>query len=112
MKTPHTYTPAKDESVLEFVRRIIEHQPDHKPLHIVEHLVEIALNELKERPCQVCAETAEKQLTVTLHHNGKPIDERTVWVMGDHTDHVDYYPNGNEWVLTIRRDVPSLFIDK
>ena len=37
---------------------------------------------------------------------------RTVWVMGDHTDHVDYYPNGNEWVLTIRRDVPSLFIDK
>lgn len=112
MNTPYTYTPTKDEDALDFVRRIIERQPDHEPLHVVEHLVEIALNELKERSCQVCAETQDKQLTVTLRHNGKPIDERTVWVMSDHTDHVDYYPNGDEWVLTIRRNVPPLFINK
>lgn len=53
-------------------------------------------------------------MVVTLRHHGKPIDERMVWVMGDHTDHVDYHPNETDdgWVLTIYRDIPPLFVTR
>ncbi len=53
-------------------------------------------------------------MKVMLRHGGKPIDERMVWVMGDHTDRVDYCPDGDTdyWLLTIRRDIPPLFVTR
>jgi hypothetical protein len=47
-------------------------------------------------------------MKVTLRHQGRPIDERMVRVMGNHTDRVDYRSEGDDWILTIRRDIPPL----
>ena len=103
-----------DEDAMEFVRRVIGMQDDQEPLHIVEQLVEIAVGELKGRPCQMEAAVSDKRIKVTLRHDGKPIDERMVWLMGDHTDRVDYSPDGDTgyWLLTIRRDIPPLFVTR
>lgn len=107
------FRPEDDEDVMEFVHRVITEQPDREPLRIVEQLVEIAVGELKDRPCDISASVSDKRMKVTLRHNGKPISERMVWVMGEHTDRVDYVPNGdNSWQLTIRRDIPPLFVTR
>lgn len=108
----NTYRPEDNEYALEFVRRVIAEQPDREPLRIMEQLVEIALGELKGRACDICAEASEECMKVMLRHSGKPIDERMVWLMGDHTDHVDYAPDGDSWVLAIRRDVPPPFVTR
>ena len=110
-----TFRPYGDEDAIAFVRRIINDQPDREPLRIVEQLVEIAVGELKGRPCQVEAAVSDKRIKVMLRHSGKPIDERMVWMMGDHTERVDYHPDGedgDEWLLTIRRDVPPPFVTR
>ena len=109
-----TYRPEGDEDVLDFVRRVIADQPDREQLRIVEQLVEIAVGELKGRPCQIRAVVSDKRMKVTLRHSGKPIDERMVWLMGDHTDRVDYhsYDDDDEWLLTIRRDIPPFFVNR
>ena len=79
-------------------------------MRIVDQLVEIAVTELKGRPCQIEATVSDKRMKVTLRHTGKPIDERMVWLMGDHTDRVDYRPDDDgTWELIIRRDIPPLF---
>ena len=107
------FTPAYDEDAMEFVRRIIAEQDDREPLHIVEQLVEIAVGELKDRPYDISAAVSGKRMKVTLRHYGKPIDERMVLLMGDHTDHVDYVPDGDDaWQLVIRRDIPPLFVTR
>ena len=107
------FTPAYDEDAMEFVRRIIAEQDDREPLHIVEQLVEIAVGELKDRPYDISAAVSAKRMKVTLRHYGKPIDERMVLLMGDHTDHVDYAPDGDDaWQLVIRRDIPPLFVTR
>ena len=107
------FRPEGDEGALEFVRRVIAEQPNREPLHIVEQLVEIAMGELKGRPCKVRAAVSDKRLKVTLRHDGKPIDERMVWRMGDHTDHVDYLPyDDGSWELVIRRDFPPLHVTR
>ena len=49
---------------------------------------------------------------MTLRHGGKRIDGRLVVIMGDLTSRVDYRPDGDEWVLTIRRDVPPPFVTR
>ena len=37
----------------------------------------------------------------------QPINDRVVWRMGDHTDRVDYAPDGEgTWELIIHRDIP------
>ena len=108
-----TFRPDDGEDARSFVHRIINGQPDREPLRIVEQLVEIAVGELKGRPCQVEAAVSDKRMKVTLRHSGKPIDERMVWMMGDHTDRVDYYPDGDDgWLLTIRRDIPPLLVTR
>ena len=108
-----TYMPEEDEEALEFVHRVIADQPDREPLRIVEQLVEIAVTELKGRPCQLSAAVSPQRMKVTLCHSGKPIDERMVWVMGDHTDRVDYHPDGDDaWQLVIRRDIPPLIVTR
>ncbi len=109
-----TYRPEGDEDALAFVRRVIAEQPDREPLRIVEQLVEIAVAELKGRPCEIEAAVSDKRMKVMLRHSGKPIDERMVWLMGDHTDRVDYCPDGDTdyWLLTIRRDIPPLFVTR
>jgi len=109
-----TYRPEGDEDALEFIRRVIAGQDDREPLRIVEQLVEIAAGELKCRPCDISAAVSEKRMKVTLRHGGKPIDERMVLLMGDHTDRVDYHPDGDMgyWLLTIRRDIPPLFVTR
>ena len=108
-----TFKPEEDEDALTFVRRVIAEQPDPEPLHIVETLVEIAVGELKGRPCEVEAAVSDKRMKVTLRHYGKPIDERMVLLMGDHTDHVDYAPDGEgTWELIIHRDIPPLFVTR
>jgi hypothetical protein len=36
-----------------------------------------------------------------------------VLLMGDHTDHVYYAPDGDDaWKLVIRRDIPPLFVTR
>ncbi len=109
-----TYRPEIDEDAQDFVRRVINDQPDREPLRSVELLVEIAVGELKGRPCDISAAVSDKRMKVTLRHGGKPIDERMVWLMGDHTDRVDYAPDGDTgyWLLTIRRDIPPLFVTR
>ena len=109
-----TYRPEGDEDALAFVRRVIAEQPDREPLRIVEQLVEIAVAELKGRPCDISAAVSDQRMKVTIRHGGKPIDERMVWLMGDHTDRVDYCPDGDTdyWLLTIRRDIPPLFVTR
>lgn len=107
------YRPDDDEDVIEFVRRVIAEQPDPEPLRIVGQLIEIAMGELKWRPCQVSAVVSDKRMKLTLRHEGKPIDERMVLLMGDHTDRVNYTSGGdNAWQLTIRRDIPPLFVSR
>ena len=107
------FTPAYDEDAMEFVRRIIAEQENREPLHIVEQLVEIAVGELKGRPYEVSVAVSDKRMKVTLRHYGKPIDERMVLLMGDHTDRVDYKSDGDDaWKLVIRRDIPSLFVTR
>jgi len=108
-----TFRPEDNEDAVAFVRRIIAEQPDHEPLRIVEQLVEIAVGELKGRPCQAEAAVSDKHIKVILRHSGKPIDERIVWIMGDQTDRVNYSPDGEKgWQLTIRRDIPPLFVTR
>ena len=114
MNEEKIYTPEHDENAMEFIHRVIIAQPDREPLRIVEQLVEIAVAELKGRPYDISAKASTQRMVVTLRHHGKPIDERMVWVMGDHTDHVDYHPNDTDdgWVLTIYRDIPPLFVTR
>lgn len=113
MEQEKTYTIDYDEDYLEFIRRVIADQPDREPLRIVEQLTEIAVGELKGRPCDISAAVSDKRMKVTIRHNGRPIDERMVLVMGDHTDRVDYHPEGDDtWMLIIRRDIPPLFVTR
>ncbi|MBQ9649779.1 MAG: hypothetical protein IJV25_05090 [Prevotella sp.] len=112
MDQEKTYTIDVDENYLEFIRRVIADQPDREPLRIVEQLVEIVGGEVKDRLYDLSAVASEKRLTVTLRHGGKRIDGRLILIMGDNTDHVDYYLDGDEWVLTIRRDVPPPFVTR
>lgn len=108
-----TYIREEGEEAIEFVRRVIAEQPDREPLRIMEQLVEIAVAELKGRPCEISAAVSEQRVKVTIHHSGKPIDERMVWLMGDHTDRVDYYPEDDDtWLLVIRRDNPPLIVTR
>ena len=108
-----TFRPEGGEDTLKFVRRIIAEQPNREPLHIVEVLVEIAVGELKGRPCQVEAMVSAQYMKVILRHNGKRIDGRLIMIMGDNTDHVDYWRDGNDaWRLTIRRDIPTNFVNR
>jgi len=113
MKEERTYQPEENEDMRSFVKRVIAEQPDREPLRIIEQLAEITMSELKDRPCQFSATVSAKRMTLTLRHNGRAIDERMVWVMGDHTDRVDYRPDDDDgWILTIRRDIPSLFVTR
>ena len=108
-----TYRPEDDEDALEFIHRVITEQPDREPLRIVETLVEIAVDELEGRPYDIEAAVSDKRMTVTLHHGGKPINDRVVWRMGDHTDRVDYAPDGEgTWELIIHRNIPPLFVTR
>ena len=113
MKEEKTYLPEENENIRSFVKRVIAEQPDQEALRIIEQLAEVTMSELKDRPCQFSATASVKQMTLTICHSGDAIDERMVWVMGDHTDRVDYHPDGdNGWVLTIRRDIPPLFVTR
>ena len=114
MEQEKTYTIDYDEDYLEFIRRVIADQSDREPLRIVEQLVEIAVSEVKERICDISAAVSDKRMKVTLRHVGKQIDERLIMIMSDHTDRVDYQPDDDNdyWVLTIRRDVPPLFVTR
>ena len=113
MKEEKTYIPQEGEDLRSFVRRMVSEQPDREPLRIVEQLAEITMSELKDRLCQFSATVSAKQMTLTIRHSGRAIDERMVWIMGDHTDRVDYNSDGdNSWVLTIRRDIPPLFVTR
>ena len=107
------FKPEGEETAIEFVRRVIAEQDDREPLHIIEQLVEIAVGELKGRSYDILAAVSGKRMKVTLRHSGKPLDERMVWLMGDHTDRVDYHPDGDDaWQLVIRRDIPPLFVTR
>ena len=112
MDNEKTYIIEDDEDYLEFILRVIADQTDREPLRIVEQLVEIAVGEVKDHLCDQNAVASEKHLTVTLRHGGKRIDGRLVVIMGDLTSRVDYRPDGDEWVLTIRRDVPPPFVTR
>ena len=113
MTEERTYQPEDYENLKSFVKHVIAEQPDQEPLRIIEQLAEITMNELKDRPCQFSATASTKQMTLTVSHSGRAIDEHMVRVMGNHTDYVDYHPNGDdEWILTIRRDIPPLFVTR
>lgn len=108
MNSVKTYRQDWDEDAREFVRRIINMQDDCEPLRVVEQLVGIVVDELKDRPYDASAFVTAQRMKVTLRHQGRPIDERMVRVMGNHTDRVDYRSEGDDWILTIRRDIPPL----
>ena len=114
MKEEKTYLPEENENIRSFVKRVIAEQPDQEALRIIEQLAEITMSELKDSLCQFSAIVSAKRMTLTICHNGRAIDERMVWVMGDHTDHVDYRPDDDNdgWILTIRRDIPPLFVTR
>jgi hypothetical protein len=113
MMEEKTYQPEESENVREFVKRVVAEQIDREPLHIIEQLAEITMAELKNRPCQFSATASIRQMTLKVWHSGRAIDEHTVRVMGDHTDRVDYRPDGDDgWILTIRRDIPPLFVTR
>ena len=107
----NNYLPKENESVMSFVKRVVASQSDREPLRIIVHLVEIALGELQNRPCTVSATASKKRFTLTLCHEGKPIDERMVWLMDDQVDRAKYQADGDSWVLTLRRDIPSFYIN-
>ncbi len=118
MNEVKTYYPDNEEETMAFMQRVISQQPDREPLRIVKQLVEIAMDELKEQSYRIWADASVKQMNVYIQHDGRPIDERMVLIMGDHTDHVDYDPvNDNNdsvggWLLTIRRDIPPAFVTR
>jgi len=118
MNEVKTYYPDNEEETMAFMQRVISQQPDREPLRIVKQLVEIAMDELKEQSYRIWADASVKQMNVYIQHDGRPIDERMVLIMGDHTDHVDYDPvndnNGSVggWLLTIRRDIPPAFVTR
>ena len=112
MSESKSYELEVDEDYRDFMRRLIAEQSDKEPLRIVEQLLEIAVGELRDRPYDLKAKATKQRVTVTLRHEGRPINERMIWMMGDHTDHVDYMPDGNMWELTIRRDIPPLFVTR
>ena len=104
------YLPNEDETAIAFVKRVVAEQSDREPLRIVVQLVEIALGELQGRPCEVCVTASKQRFTLTLRHGGKPIDNRMIWLMDDHIDRAKYLSDGDSWVLTLRRDIPSFYI--
>jgi hypothetical protein len=111
--TDQTYRPEVNEDALEFVRRVINEQPDREPLRIVGLLVEIAVGELKDDSYDISAAVSAERMKVTIRHRGTPINERMIRVMGNHTDRVDYHPDGDDaWLLVIRRDIPPLFVTR
>ena len=104
------YLPNKNETAIAFVKRVVAEQSDRELLRIVVQLVEIALGELQGRPCEVSVTASKQRFTLTLRHEGKPIDNRIVCLMDDHIDRAKYQPDGDSWVLTLRRDIPSFYI--
>lgn len=104
------YLPNEDETAIAFVKRVVAEQSDREPLRIVVQLVEIALGELQGRPCEVSVKASKQRFTLTLSHGGKPIDNRMIWLMDDHIDRARYLSDGDSWVLTLRRDIPSFYI--
>ena len=104
------YLPNEDETAIAFVKRVVAEQSDREPLRIVVQLVEIALGELQGHPCEVSVTVSKQCFTLTLRHGGKPIDNRMIWLMDDHIDRARYLSDGDSWVLTLRRDIPSFYI--
>jgi len=105
------YLPKENENVMAFVKRVVASQADREPLRIISQLVEIALGELQGRTCEISATASKKRFTLTLRHEGKPIDERMILLMDDQIDRAKYHPDGDNWVLTLRRDIPSFYIN-
>ena len=104
------YLPNQDETAIAFVKRVVAEQSDREPLRIVVQLLEIALGELQGRPCEVSVTASKQRFTLALRHGGKPIDNRMIWLMDDHIDRARYLSDGDSWVLTLRRDIPSFYI--
>ena len=104
------YFPKEGETAMAFLKRVVDEQSDREPLHIVVQLLEIALGELQGPPCEVCVTASKQCFTLTLRHGGKPIDNRMIWLMDDHIDRAKYQSDGDDWVLTLRRDIPSFYI--
>lgn len=104
------YLPNENETAIAFVKRVVAEQSNREPLRIVVQLVEIALGELHGRPCDVSITSSRQRFTLTLRHEGKPIDNRMIFLMDDHIDRAKYQPDGDSWVLTLRRDIPSFYI--
>ena len=104
------YLPNKNETTIAFVKRVVAEQSNRELLRIVVQLVEIALGELKGRPCDVKVTASKQRFALTLRHAGNPIDNRMICLMDDHIDRAKYQPDGDDWVLTLRRDIPSFYI--
>jgi hypothetical protein len=104
------YLPNKNETAIAFVKRVVAEQSDSEPLRIIVQLVEIVLGELQGRSCEVSVTASKQQFSLTLRHEGNPIDNRMVLLMDDHIDRAKYQSDGDGWVLTLRRDIPSFYI--
>ena len=104
------YLPNQNETAIAFVKRVVAEQSDREPLRIVVQLVEIVLGELQGRPCEFSVTVSKQCFTLMLRHGGNPIDNRMIWLMDDHIDRAKYQSDGDDWVLTLRRDIPSFYI--
>ena len=104
------YFPIEGETAMAFLKRVVDEQSDREPLRIVVQLLEIVLGELQGRPCELSVTVSKQCFTLMLRHGGKPIDNRMIWLMDDHIDRARYLSDGDSWVLTLRRDIPSFYI--
>ncbi len=103
------YTPKAEEDYKEFMSRVISDQKEVAPMRILEQLVEIAVAEIKSLTFDISATSTIKNLTISIRHRGRQIDDHMIRIMEDHTDRVTYRKDDDEWVLTLRRDFPYIY---
>ena len=106
MEQERKYTSDVGEDYKSFLSRVFADQADAEPLRIVSVLTEIIVTELHGQPYQLSAIADPKGLTLTVSHEGHPIDGRMVKVIEDSIDEAFYrHDRQGRHELTIRCNI-------
>ena len=106
MEQERKYTSDVGEDYKSFLNRVFADQPDTEPLRIVSMLAEIIVTELHGLSYQLSAIADPKGLSLTVSHDGHPIDGRMVKVIEDSIDEAHYrHDRQGHHELTIRRNI-------
>ena len=106
MEQERKYTSDDREDYKSFLSRVFADQADAEPLRIVSVLTEIIVTELHGQPYQLSAIADPKGLTLTVIHEGHPIDGRMVKVIENGIDEAHYrHDRQGRHELTIRRNI-------